>query len=122
MEPNRYRPRREVDWGGLSNTVSALLDKSRETDKYRDWASRSYPSFGEWSREGGGQVLENVGVIYPQQKGTEYFPGTPGSRGGGLGSAIGTIAGIGASFIPGLGPGIAAAMPAIGGNIGSFFG
>lgn len=42
--------------------------------------------------------------------------------GGGLGGAIGTIAGIGASFIPGVGPAAAAAMPALGGSVGSLFG
>jgi TctA family transporter len=45
----------------------------------------------------------------------------PGETSQGVGGALGTLAGIGASFIPGLGPGIAAAMPAIGGSIGSMF-
>jgi len=45
-----------------------------------------------------------------------------GSRGGGLGSAIGTIAGIGASLIPGVGAGIAPFLPTIGGTVGGLFG
>ena len=57
-------------------------------------------------------------VIYPQQQQPYTIPGSKGAFGG----ALGTLAGIGASFIPGLGPGIAAAMPAIGGSVGSFFG
>lgn len=115
------RPKRNIDWGELSDTVSSLFSKARDTDKYRDYAYRSSPAFGDWSKGGGGQVLENLGVVYPQQQGPMYLPGTEGRRSG-VGSAIGTLAGIGASFIPGLGPGIAAAMPAIGGSVGSFFG
>ena len=110
--------RSDIDWG---RTIPALFDKARQTDKYRDYAERSSsPKFGDWSRGGSGQILENLGAVYPQQQGPMYFPGVEGSKSG-LGSAIGTLAGIGASFIPGLGPGIAAAMPAIGGSIGSFF-
>jgi hypothetical protein len=121
FDPGSFsRPKRDVDWEGLSRVTSSLFDKAKDTDKYRDYASRSGPTFGDWSRGGGGQVLENLGVVYPQQQGPMYIPGVEGSKSG-LGSAIGTLAGIGASFIPGLGPGIKAAMPAIGGSIGSFF-
>lgn len=105
------------DWG---STFSTLFDKARDTDKYRSYGERSTPVFGDWSRGGGGQVLENLGVVYPQQQGPMYIPGVEGGKSG-LGSAIGTLAGIGASFIPGIGPGLSRALPAIGGSVGSFF-
>ena len=112
--------KKKTDWGGIFST---LFDKARDTDKYRSYGEQSRPYFGDWSRGGGSQVLENLGVVYPQQQGPVVLPGMQTQSGrSGLGSAIGTLAGIGASFIPGLGPGIAAAMPAIGANVGSFFG
>lgn len=40
----------------------------------------------------------------------------------GIGGAIGTIAGIGASLIPGVGAGIAPFLPTIGGTVGGLFG
>jgi hypothetical protein len=119
-EPSRNK--RNVDWGELGGTVTSLLGKARDTDKYKDWAERSRsPVFGDWSKGSSGQVLENLGAVYPQQQGPMFIPGAEGGGSSGLGSAIGTIAGIGASFIPGLGPGIARALPAIGSSVGSFF-
>jgi TctA family transporter len=49
-----------------------------------------------------------------------FIPGQEGKKG--VGGALGTIAGIGLSLIPGIGPGLAAALPAIGGATGSMFG
>jgi hypothetical protein len=102
------------NWGEI---FGGLFDKAKNTDKYRDESQR--PSFGESTRGGGGQILENLSALYPQQHAPMFIPGQESS--GGVGSAIGTLAGIGASFIPGMGPGIAKALPAIGGSIGSFF-
>jgi len=112
----------------ISNVFSSLFDKATKTDKYRSWGEQGARGWGDQSgvRFGdplygrGSQVLENLGAVFPQQHAPMFIPGAEGKRG--LGSTIGTLAGIGASFIPGLGPGIAAAMPAIGGNIGSMFG
>lgn len=100
---------------------SSLFEKTKDTDKYRKWAggqSDYKPKSEPFGIPGkAGQVLDNLAAVYPQQT---VLPGTPGSPG--IGGALGTLAGIGASFIPGLGPGIAAAMPAIGGTIGGLFG
>ena len=134
--------KQDYDWGGASKGINwdskfgidkeglfeRLFDKSRNTDKYRSWGEQGFrggggqfgASFGDPIYGRGNQVLDNLSVLYPQQHAPMFIPGAEGKRG--LGSTIGTLAGIGASFIPGLGPGIAAAMPAIGGNIGSMFG
>ena len=48
---------------------------------------------------------------------TQFFPGQKG-----FGSPIGSLLGTAASFIPGVGPGIAAALPSIGGTVGGMFG
>ncbi len=112
----------------ISKVFSSLFDKAKKTDKYRSWGEQGFrggsgqfgASFGDPIYGRGSQVLDNLSVVYPQQHAPMFIPGTEGKRG--LGGTIGTLAGIGASFIPGLGPGIAAAMPAIGGNIGSMFG
>ena len=121
---------------GISSLFSSLFDKAKKTDKYRQqseefgsnkfggsgFGSQGQGIFGgEWSKGGGGQVLENLGVVYPQQISPMVIPGVEGKKGG-LGSAIGGLVGIGASFIPGMGPGIAAALPAIGSGVGGLFG
>ena len=100
----------------LGEIVSGLFNKAKNTDKYRDESQR--PSFGEAIRGGGGQILENLSALNTPQHPPMFIPGQTSE---GIGSAIGTLAGIGASFIPGMGPGIAKALPAIGGSIGSFF-
>ena len=88
------------------------------------WGKNRDNDFGYYGNRGGGgmsgggvQSSGDFTVIYPQQQQQPYT--IQGSKG--FGGALGTLAGIGASFIPGLGPGIAAAMPAIGGSVGSFF-
>jgi hypothetical protein len=78
--------------------------------------SRSYRGYGSSApavSQGRGYTMY---MPAPTQKTTQ----SGGSRG--IGSAIGTIAGIGASFIPGVGAAAAAAMPAAGGALGSLFG
>ena len=74
---------------------------------------------GSGGMSGGGvQSSGDFTVIYPQQQQPYTIPGSKGAFGG----ALGTLAGIGASFIPGLGPGIRAALPSIGGSVGGLIG
>ena len=76
---------------------NTLMSKTYGTDKWQDYAKGSdRPYFGDWSRGGGGQVLDNLGVVYPQQQGPIYIPGveTRGSGGGGLFGDIGSAAGL----------------------------
>jgi hypothetical protein len=103
------------------NVNAARLDA---LNKAFTWASMQRQNSGTNTSTGGvsGGGVQQAGDLtfaYPMMKQTTRT--TAGSSGSGLGPALGTLAGIGASFIPGLGPGIAAAMPAIGGNIGSLF-
>lgn len=94
-------------------------------NKYQDQAQQGgiqTGGRGEASGANVGKIAPDISIYTPP---TAYSPFTvQGVQGGksGVGGALGTLAGIGASFIPGLGPGIAAAMPAIGGSVGSFFG
>ena len=94
-------------------------------NKYQDQAQQGgiqTGGRGEASGANVGKIAPDISIYTPP---TPYSPFTvQGVQGGksGVGGALGTLAGIGASFIPGLGPGIAAAMPAIGGSVGSFFG
>ena len=94
-------------------------------NKYQDQAQQSgFQTGGKGDTSGGsvGKIAPDVSIYTPP---TPYSPftvqGVQGSNSG-IGGAIGTIAGIGASFIPGIGPGIAKALPALGGAAGSFFG
>jgi len=127
---NAWKTGFDVEGGGkgISSLYSSLFDKARDTEKYRRMGESSgfsggsqQGAFGGGMASGGtGKVLENLGVVFPQQHAPMFIPGVEGKKG--LGSTIGGLAGIGASFIPGLGPGIAAAMPAIGSGIGGLFG
>ena len=92
---------RGFDWGKAGSAgadfLKGWLDKDRE--KYRDEAKfgGDRPYFGEGFKGTGGQVLENLGVVYPQQSGPAYLPGqqgSPGFLGGGGGKALAGIAGL----------------------------
>jgi len=74
---------------------------------------------GDLSAAGyGGRIYGGQdGLTFVERGPSQVIQGQPG-----LGGPIGTALGIAASFIPGLGPGIAAAMPAIGGTIGGMAG
>jgi hypothetical protein len=100
------------NWGEI---FGGLFDKAKETNKYRDEAKR--PSFGESNRGSGGQLLENLSALYPQQHAPMFIPGeTSQGIGGAIGGAIGTIGG---ALIGG--PAGAKIGGSIGGGIGSFF-
>lgn len=109
-------------WDKLS-TFNSLFDKTRETDKWQDYA-KDKPFGGEWSRSNAGQVLENLGVVYPQQHSPMYIPGMPGQQG--KGSAIGKAAGlaIGLAAAPFTGGASLGAIPFLsgaGGTVGGVF-
>lgn len=121
-----------IDWKAgfdidRSGMFEKLFDKAKKTDKYRQWGedqrSGQFGSGqgafgGDWSRGGGGQVLENLGVVYPQQHSPMFIPGVEGKKG--IGGTIGSIVGgIGGALIGGP---VGAAIGAAGGPIGSLFG
>jgi hypothetical protein len=104
----------------FSSVFSSLFDKATQKDKYRQWGERSSDvRFGEPTQGRGAQLLENLSALYPQQQAPLFIPGVEGKKG--IGSTIGTALGIGASFIPGVGSGIAPFLPQIGGMAGGFF-
>jgi len=123
--PNPLGPRSNInepvdasgpDWlgKGLEALNKALAYKgqtgfgSSSSDSYRGYGSNA------------AQVARGRGYTMYMPGSTQKTTQSGGSRG--IGSAIGTIAGIGASFIPGVGAAAAAAMPAAGGALGSLFG
>lgn len=118
---------KDTDFSSVYNSdttgmFKGLFDKAKDTDKYRKWSEKrddqeKQGAESSMTTQGkASQVLDNLAAVYPHVTTIQQ----PGSSG--FGGALGTLAGIGASFIPGLGPGIAAAMPAIGGTIGGMFG
>jgi hypothetical protein len=101
------------NWGEI---FGGLFDKAKNTDKYRDESQR--PSFGEATRGGGGQILENLSALYPSQHAPMFIPGQESK--GGVGGIIGTVAGaaLGTAF-----PVVGTALGAkLGGGIGGMFG
>lgn len=128
-----------IDWKGGGGNInwdkpSFDVEKEREQPSWYDAVKKGLQStasqqrqeredgarFGSSTGGSAGQVLENLGVVFPQQHAPVFIPGVEGKRG--IGGTLGTLAGIGASFIPGIGPGLAAALPSIGGAAGSMFG
>ena len=118
-DPNYYNKGKNF----LDAFTKGLGDLNK--NKYQDQAGQGgfqTGGRGEASGANVGKIAPDISIYTPP---TAYSPFTvQGVQGGksGIGSAIGTIAGIGASFIPGIGPGIAKALPALGGAAGSFFG
>lgn len=104
------------DWGGV---FGSLFKKAAQNAMSRD-NSLGQPFGGKPTGNQQFNKIDNAHSLFTQ--GGDWSPIViPGQKAQGLGGSLGTLAGIGASFIPGLGPGIAAAMPAIGGSIGSMF-
>lgn len=125
-----FNPGSSDYWKNQPTTPQYGSGGSRWTDAFR-MAGQALDAFGrnrrdegayDWNRGSGftGGGVEQKGdltFVYPQQHAPYTIQGKPG-----FGGTLGTLAGIGASFIPGIGPGIAAALPAIGGGVGSMFG
>jgi len=110
----------DYDWGSFSKGVDwdqtpgidksglfeSLFDKTKKTDKWRSRAEEDDSPFGykskgfyggEWSRGGGGRILDNLSVVQPQQLSPMFIPGQegkPGFLGGGGGKALAGIAGL----------------------------
>lgn len=129
--PEALKPGEKESPANPANKGKNFLDAftkgldSLNKNKYQDQAQQGgFQSGGKGDTSGGsvGKIAPDVSIYTPP---TPYSPftvqGVQGSNSG-IGSAIGTIAGIGASFIPGIGPGIAKALPAIGGSVGGMFG
>lgn len=99
-------------WGGV---FSNLFDKTKNTEKYRSKADRSYG--GNWGGGAVGNILENLGVYEPQKMSPLVIPGEERQSPWG---AVGRIAGtIGGALLGG--PAGAALGGTIGGTAGSFF-
>ncbi len=112
LPPSLTDTKPQNNWGEI---FGGLFNKAKETNKYRNEAQR--PSFGEATRGSGGQLLENLSALYPQQHAPMFIPGeTSQGIGGTIGGAIGTIGG---ALIGG--PAGAKIGGSIGGGIGSFF-
>ena len=107
-------------FGKMASTVASLFDKARSRRGYDpdDYSGGFYG--GKIGGGGGGQLLDNLAVVYPQQTGPTFIPGAPAARGGGFGDiASGALQGAGAGAA--LGPWGALGGAVIGG-LGSAFG
>jgi len=105
--------------GGMNaiSSISKVLDALDKAKTYKAQNSSSLDSGGF-----GGTTAEQIGKnLTLVTRGPKKITQTAGTSGG-LGSAIGTIAGIGASFIPGVGPAVGALLPKVGGTVGGLFG
>jgi hypothetical protein len=106
-----------TDWlgKGLEALNKALAYKG-QTGSGSSSSSRDYRGYGS----NASQVARGRGYTMYMPGATQKTTQSGGSRG--IGGALGTIAGIGVSMIPGVGAAAAAAAPALGGQLGSLFG
>lgn len=109
---NAWKTGFDANGGGsnISDTFSKLFDKTRQSDKWqsrmtgfgdkseRNWPYGSSAHGGEWSKTGAGQVLENLGVVYPQQHSPMFIPGQEGKKSGIFGQAGGLAGALGSAF------------------------
>jgi hypothetical protein len=114
---SNYQAPGSNDWfgKGLEALNKALAYKSGSTGSSSSASRYSRPQAANATVVGGGRGYT---VFMPGQ--TQKTTQSSGSRG--MGGALGTLAGIGISMIPGVGPAAAAAAPAAGGALGSLFG
>ena len=119
-----YYNKSKVDPKNFLDAFTKGLDGLNK-NKYQDQAQQGGMQTGGRGEAPGANVEKIAPDISIYTPPTPYSPFTvQGVQGGksGVGGALGTLAGIGASFIPGIGPGIAAALPGIGGSVGGMFG
>lgn len=100
--------KKDTDWGSV---FKGLFDTATKSDKYRSQFERNERPFGgEWNQPKSGQILDNLGAVYPQQFSPMYLPGQEGEPG-----TFSKIAGVAAPFanlIPGVGPVVSAGLSA----------
>lgn len=127
------------DLPGLSGTGALRSSGESRDERSPVWmkaleSALGYKTYGSSSTAPGRQKRSKRagvggGEIAAQGRGyTVYQPGptqkteTRSRQSSGLGSTLGTLAGIGVSMIPGVGQAAAAAAPMIGRTVGGFFG
>jgi hypothetical protein len=111
LPSNLTNYKRKNEWGEV---FEGLFDKTKETDKYRN--SGENTEFSKPIPGYGGQLLENLSALYPQQHASKFIRGETSQ---GFGGVIGTVAGAAlGSIIPGVGTTLGAK---VGGGIGSMF-
>ena len=109
-KPNEYKPK-ATSW--YERTKENLFDITKNNLKDRGNNSRSgedSAGSGRGTEGSAGKVLDNLGVVFPQQHASMFIPGVQGEQG-----LFGKIAGVAAPFaslIPGAGPTIGAALSA----------
>jgi hypothetical protein len=109
-KPNEYKPK-ATSW--FERTKENLFDITKNNLKDRGNNSRSgedSAEFGRGTEGSAGKVLDNLGVVFPQQHAPMFIPGVQGEQG-----LFGKIAGVAAPFaslIPGAGPMIGAGLSA----------
>jgi hypothetical protein len=113
---------KKTDWGNVARFAGEALSKYNR-DKYNP---EDYGGFsggfvpGQFGGGSGGKILDNLGVMYPQQMSPTFIPGAQAPRKSGLGSTIGSLAGsIGGLLIGG--PAGMSVGGTLGGGAGSFF-
>lgn len=105
-----YKPK-ATSW--FERTKENLFDITKNNLKDRGNNSRSgedSAGFGRGTEGSAGKVLDNLGVVFPQQHAPMFIPGVQGEQG-----LFGKIAGAAAPFaslIPGAGPLIGAGLSA----------
>lgn len=116
-----------ANWGQALGKAVSWLGQSRKKAEQDDFMSKVPRALGRGTEGFGGQVLDNLGVVFPPQQAPIYIPGVQqggGGKGSQIGQLAGTAAGLAASaLIPGVGPMIGASIGgSLGGGIGGLFG
>lgn len=106
-------------WGQALGLAGSFLQEAKDKGK-QDEAIRKLPyALGKGTGGFGGQILDNFGVVMPQQHGPIVLPGV-GGQSSGMGSKIGRFAGAALGAVIG-GPAGMAIGGTLGGGAGSFF-
>lgn len=106
-------------WGQALGLAGSFLQEAKDKGKQDDAIQKLPYALGRGTGGFGGQILDNFGVVMPQQHGPIVVPGV-GGQSSGMGSKIGRFAGAALGAVIG-GPAGMAIGGTLGGGAGSFF-
>ena len=109
-------------WGQALGIASSFLQEAKDKGKKDDFIQKLPYALGSGSSGFGGQLLDNLGVVMPNQHAPIVIPGVQTAGGGssGTGSKIGRFAGAALGAVLG-GPAGMTIGATLGGGAGSFF-
>ena len=96
--PSPFRKDNSANWADAIGKATSWLGQTRKKAERDDFMSKLPYALGRGSQGFGGQVLDNLGVVMPNQHAPIVIPGTQQGGGGGGGGLFGAAGGLAGSL------------------------